>query len=93
MDIHSLRRAGFSMRAIAKKLGKSVLRFACIVEKGFTHKERRCSERIREKLKRDEVAGFQPMGQSFRVTSCDLESLAQVQRNTPITNSNRLHST
>jgi len=35
-----------------------------------------CFERIREKLKRDEVAGFQPMGQSFQVTNCDLESLA-----------------
>jgi YgiT-type zinc finger domain-containing protein len=33
----------------------------------------RCFERIREKLKRDEVAGFQHMGRSFRVTSCDLE--------------------
>lgn len=35
-----------------------------------------CFERIREKLKCDEVAGFQPMGQSFRVTSCDIDSLA-----------------
>ena len=36
----------------------------------------RCFERIREKLKRDEVSDFQPMGHSFRVTSCDLESFA-----------------
>lgn len=33
-----------------------------------------CFERIRGKLERDEVAGFQPMGQSSQVTSCDLES-------------------
>jgi YgiT-type zinc finger domain-containing protein len=36
----------------------------------------RCFERIREKLERDEVEGFQPMGQSFRLPSCDLDSLA-----------------
>ncbi|GKT10946.1 YgiT-type zinc finger protein [Desulforhabdus sp. TSK] len=35
----------------------------------------RCFERIREKLKRHEVTGFELMGQSFRVASCDLESL------------------
>jgi YgiT-type zinc finger domain-containing protein len=35
----------------------------------------RCFERIREKLKQDDITGFQPMGQSFRVENCDLESL------------------
>lgn len=35
----------------------------------------RCFERIREKLKRDDITGFQPMGQFFKVESCDLESL------------------
>lgn len=35
----------------------------------------RCFGRIREKLKRHEVTGFKLMGQSFRVASCDLESL------------------
>jgi hypothetical protein len=32
--------------------------------------------RIREKLKRNKIGGFQPMGQSFRATHGDLESLA-----------------
>ena len=45
-------------------------------ERLYSQETVRCFERIREKLKHDEVAGFQPMGQSFRVTSCDLESLA-----------------
>ncbi|RJR32413.1 MAG: YgiT-type zinc finger protein [Desulfobacteraceae bacterium] len=35
----------------------------------------RCFERIREKRKQDDITGFQPMGQSFRVGNCDLESL------------------
>ena len=34
----------------------------------------RCFERIRDRLKRDDVAGFSPMGQSYQVTNCDLES-------------------
>jgi len=45
-------------------------------ERLYSQETVRCFERIRDKLKRDDVAGFQPMGQSFRVTSCDLESLA-----------------
>jgi YgiT-type zinc finger domain-containing protein len=45
-------------------------------ERLYSQEMVRCFERIREKLKRDEVGGFQPMGQSFRVTNCDLESLA-----------------
>ena len=45
-------------------------------ERLYSQEMVRCFERIREKLKRDEVGGVQPMGQSFRVTSCDLESLA-----------------
>jgi len=45
-------------------------------ERLYSQETVRCFERIRERLKRDEVEGFQPMGQSFRVTSCDLESLA-----------------
>jgi YgiT-type zinc finger domain-containing protein len=35
----------------------------------------RCFERIRERLKHDDVAGFSPMGQSYQVTNCNLESL------------------
>ena len=35
----------------------------------------RCFERIRDRLKRDDVSGFVPMGQSYQVTNCDLESL------------------
>ncbi len=45
-------------------------------ERLYSEETVRCFERVREKLNRDEVAGFQPMGQSFRVKSCDLESLA-----------------
>ena len=45
-------------------------------ERFYSQELVRCFERIREKLKLDDVAGFQLMGQSFRVTSCDLESLA-----------------
>ena len=45
-------------------------------ERLYSQETVRCFERIREKLKRDEVADFQPMGQSFRVKSCDLENLA-----------------
>jgi YgiT-type zinc finger domain-containing protein len=45
-------------------------------ERLYSQETVQCFERIREKLKRDEVTGFQPMGQSFRVSSCDLESLA-----------------
>ncbi len=35
----------------------------------------RCFARIRDKLKRDDVAGFNPVGQSYQITSCDLESM------------------
>ncbi len=45
-------------------------------ERLYSQETVRCFELIRERLKHDEVADFQPMGQSFRVTSCDLESLA-----------------
>ena len=45
-------------------------------ERLYSQETVQCFERIRERLKRDEVEGFQPMGQSFRVTNCDLESLA-----------------
>ena len=45
-------------------------------ERLYSQETVQCFERIRMKLKRDEVAGFQPMGHSFRVGSCDLESLA-----------------
>lgn len=45
-------------------------------ERFYSQETVRCFERIREKLKLDEVGGFRPMGQFFRVTSCDLESLA-----------------
>jgi YgiT-type zinc finger domain-containing protein len=34
----------------------------------------RCFERIRERLQRNDVAGFSPMGQSYQVANCDLES-------------------
>jgi YgiT-type zinc finger domain-containing protein len=44
-------------------------------ERLYSQETVQCFERIREKLKRDDVAGLQPMGQSFRVPSCDLESL------------------
>jgi len=44
-------------------------------ERLYSQETVRCFGRIREKLKRDEVTGFEPMGQSFRVASCDLESL------------------
>lgn len=44
-------------------------------ERLYSQETVKCFERIREKLKRDEVAGFQPMGQSFQVIGCDLESL------------------
>jgi len=45
-------------------------------ERLYSQETVQCFERIRGRLKRDEVEGFQAMGQSFRVTSCDLESLA-----------------
>ena len=45
-------------------------------ERLYSQETVRCFERIREKLKRHEVADFKPMGQSFLVTNCDLESLA-----------------
>jgi YgiT-type zinc finger domain-containing protein len=35
----------------------------------------RCFERIRDRLKRDDVAGFNPIGQSYEVKNGDLESL------------------
>jgi YgiT-type zinc finger domain-containing protein len=35
----------------------------------------RCFERIRERLKRDDVAGFNHVGQSYQIASCTLESL------------------
>jgi len=44
-------------------------------ERLYSQETVRCFERIREKLKRDEMTGFEPMGQSFRVKSCDLETL------------------
>ena len=44
-------------------------------ERFYSQDTVRCFERIREKLKRDDVVDFQPMGQSYRVTNCDLESL------------------
>lgn len=45
-------------------------------ERLYSQETVQCFERIRYRLKIDEVTGFQPMGQSFRVPSCDLESLA-----------------
>ena len=45
-------------------------------ERLYSQETVQCFERIREKLNRDDVEGFQPMGQSFRVANCDLESLA-----------------
>ena len=45
-------------------------------ERLYSEETVRCFERIREKLMRDEVKDFQPMGRSFRVKSCELESLA-----------------
>ena len=44
-------------------------------ERLYSRETVQCFELIREKLEDDDVAGFQPMGQSFRVPSCDLESL------------------
>jgi len=35
----------------------------------------RCFERIRDRLKRDDVAGFNLMGQSYQIPNCNLESL------------------
>ena len=45
-------------------------------ERLYSQETVQCFELIREKLKHDDVTGFQPMGKSFRVPSCDLESLA-----------------
>ncbi|MGC8493925.1 MAG: YgiT-type zinc finger protein [Syntrophobacteraceae bacterium] len=45
-------------------------------EKLYSQETIQCFERIREKLSRREVSEFRPLGQSFLVTSCDLESLA-----------------
>ena len=45
-------------------------------ERLYSQETVQCFELIRERLRSDNVAGFQPMGQSFRVPSCDLESLA-----------------
>jgi len=44
-------------------------------ERLYSQETVQCFERIRDKLKDDDVAGFQPVGQSFSVPSCDLESL------------------
>jgi YgiT-type zinc finger domain-containing protein len=44
-------------------------------ERLYAQETVRCFERIRERLKRDDVAGFNLMGQSYQVTNCDLESL------------------
>ena len=42
-------------------------------ERLYAEETVRCFERIRERLKRDDVAGFNPIGQSYQVTN--LESL------------------
>ncbi len=44
-------------------------------ERLYSEEVVRCFERIRAKLKRHDIGGFQPMGQSFQVTGCDLESM------------------
>ena len=44
-------------------------------ERLYSQETVRCFQRIRERLKCNEIVGFQPMGQSFRVTNCDLERL------------------
>ncbi len=44
-------------------------------ERPYAQEAVRCFERIRAKLKHDDTSGFQPIGQAFQVTKCDLESL------------------
>lgn len=44
-------------------------------ERLYSQEVVRCFERIRAKLKRHNTAGFQPIGQAFQVTDCDLESI------------------
>ena len=44
-------------------------------ERLYAQETVQCFERIRDRLKRDDVAGFSLMGQSYQVTNCDLESL------------------
>ena len=71
-EVEKLLRGGVNTAAM-EVLAEVCLRCG---ERLYSQETVRCFERIRDKLKRDDVAGFQPMGQSFRVTSCDLESLA-----------------
>lgn len=44
-------------------------------ERLYSQEVVRCFERIRVKLKRHDTAGFQPIGQAFKVTDCDFENL------------------
>jgi YgiT-type zinc finger domain-containing protein len=46
-------------------------------EQLYTQKTVQCFERIRDKLKRDDVAGFDPIGQSYQIPNCRLESPLQ----------------
>ncbi len=41
-------------------------------ERWYDEETVRCFERIRDRLQRNDVAGFSPMGQSYQVGSCDL---------------------
>ena len=38
-------------------------------ERLYAQETVRCFERIRDRLKRDDIAGFNPMGQSYQVTN------------------------
>lgn len=45
-------------------------------ERLYSEEVVRCFERIRAKLRRHDTTDFQPMGQAFQVTNCDLENSA-----------------
>jgi len=71
-DVEKLLRGGINTASV-KVSAEVCLRCG---ERFYSQETVQCFERIREKLNREEIEGFQQMGQSFRVTECDLESLA-----------------
>lgn len=70
-DVEKLLRGGVNTAAV--KVPAEV----CLQcgERLYDQEAVRCFERIRDRLQRDDVAGFSPMGQSYQVTNCNLESL------------------
>ncbi|MBF0497791.1 MAG: YgiT-type zinc finger protein [Deltaproteobacteria bacterium] len=71
-EVEKLLRGGVNT-AIVKVHAEVCLRCG---ERLYSSETVRCFEQIRARLTRQETAGFQPLGQSFFVPSCNVDDLS-----------------